>query len=358
MENLEQVDFYRNKRVFVTGHTGFKGSWLCQILLELGAEVYGYALDPEKNSLYQLSRLGDSVRSTIADIRDISSLQDAFHQARPDVVFHLAAQPLVQQGFLDPVLTYDTNVMGTVHLLDCVRHNDSVGSVVNITTDKVYRNEEWVWGYRETDALGGHDPYSSSKSCSELVTQCYQDSFFSQSHTGISSMRAGNVIGGGDFAANRIIPDCIRAALEKQPVFLRNPSATRPYQHVLEPLFAYLLVAEQQYCNPKMSGSYNVGPAKEDCINNLELVRLFCESWGEDMSWKISSNAEFFPEANLLQLDCSKMAGTFDWKPHWNVKQAVEKTVEWTKGYHNGEDVRQLMKKQMDEYRAGGNVSV
>lgn len=357
MENLERLNFYQNKRVFVTGHTGFKGSWLCQILLGLGADVYGYALEPETDSLFQLCQLQDSVHSTIADVRDESALQTAFQQANPDVVFHLAAQPLVQQGYRNPAVTYDTNVMGTVHLLDCVRQSGNVGSVVNVTTDKVYRNEEWFWGYRETDELGGHDPYSNSKSCSELVTHCYQASFFSETDIGVSTMRAGNVIGGGDFAPNRIVPDCIRAALAGQSVFLRNPSSTRPYQHVLEPLFAYLLVAQQQYHNPQVAGSYNVGPREEDCISTLELVQLFCESWGQNMGWEIASNAEFFPEARLLRLDCSKINAVFDWKPRWTVQQAVEKTVEWAKGHRDGKDVVQLMKQQIDEYRTGGDFS-
>ena len=355
MEDLELINFYKNKRVFVTGHTGFKGSWLCQILLGMGAEVYGYALEPEENGLFQLCKLKDSVYSTIADIRDESALQTAFQKAHPDVVFHLAAQPLVQKGFRNPALTYDTNVMGTVHLLDCVRGSDCVGSVVNVTTDKVYRNEEWVWGYRETDALGGHDPYSSSKSCSELVTHCYQASFFSQSNVGISTMRAGNVIGGGDFAQNRIVPDCIRAALAGQPVLLRNPSATRPYQHVMEPLAAYLMVAQRQYRNPSVAGSYNVGPRDEDCISNLELVQMFCESWGESMGWEISPNAEFFPEARLLRLDCSKIDAAFAWKPCWNVRQAVQKTVEWAKGCRDGKEAARLIEQQIAEYRAGGD---
>lgn len=354
MENVEELKFYCNKHVFVTGHTGFKGAWLCRILLALGAKVYGYSLAPEKNSLFELCHVKDAVSSVFGDIRDEAALQAAFDKAKPDIVLHLAAQPLVQEGYQNPAITYDTNVMGTVRLLDCVRRSGSVGSVINVTTDKVYRNEEWCWGYRETDVLDGHDPYSNSKSCSELVTHCYQSSFFSQTDVGISTMRAGNVIGGGDFACNRILPDCIRAAVERQPVFLRNPAATRPYQHVLEPLFAYLLVARRQYRTPQLAGCYNVGPEGEGCISNAELAQLFCESWGEEMSWKASPNANFFPEAGLLRLDCSKMGGVFGWRPHWEIRKAVEKTVEWAKVHREGGNILRLMDRQIDEYRLGG----
>ena len=354
MENVEGLEFYRNKHVFVTGHTGFKGAWLCRILLELGAEVYGYSLAPEENGLFELCHIKDEISSVIGDVRDEAALQAAFHRAKPDIVLHLAAQPLVQEGYQNPALTYETNVMGTVRLLDCVRRSDTVGSVVNVTTDKVYRNEEWFWGYRETDTLDGHDPYSNSKSCSELVTRCYQVSFFSQSDVGISTMRAGNVIGGGDFAPNRILPDCIRAAMEGRPVFLRNPSAARPYQHVLEPLFAYLFVAQQQYRNPQAAGCYNVGPGSEDCISNAELAQLFCESWGEEMRWKILPNAKFFPEARLLRLDCAKINGAFGWKPRWDIRKAVEKTVEWAKAHRDGGDIIRLMEGQINEYRLEG----
>ncbi len=355
MEDLEIREFYRNKRVFVTGHTGFKGAWLCQILLNLGAEVYGYALAPEKDSLFALCNMKDSLRSVIGDIRDEGALQLAFRQANPDIVLHLAAQPLVQEGYQNPALTYDTNVMGTVRLLDCARQNDTVGSVVNVTTDKVYQNEEWAWGYRETDVLNGHDPYSNSKSCSELVTHCYRVSFFAQSDVGISTMRAGNVIGGGDFAPNRLVPDCVRAAMKGKPVFLRNPFSVRPYQHVLEPLFAYLLVAQEQYRTPQAAGCYNVGPGREDCISNGELARLFCESWGEGMSWSAASNEEFFPEANLLRLDCAKISAIFGWKPRWDVRKAVEQTVEWAKTHRDGGDILRLMEQQIDEYERGGS---
>ncbi|MEL7609232.1 MAG: CDP-glucose 4,6-dehydratase [Bacillota bacterium] len=357
VEDLGMTEFYRGKRVFVTGHTGFKGAWLCKILLCLGAEVTGYALAPEEESLYDLCGVARDIRSVIGDIRDTDTLGAAFLKARPDIVLHLAAQPLVMEGYRDPAQTYAVNVMGTVHLLDCIRRSDSVGSVVNVTTDKVYRNEEWPWGYRETDILDGRDPYSNSKSCSELVTHCYRDSFFSGTDVGISTLRAGNVIGGGDFAKDRLIPDCVRAALAGRHVHLRNPGATRPYQHVLEPLFAYLLAAKRQYRNPEAGDSYNVGPDEAGCVGNVELVRLFCECWGEGMSWT-AGDASGFPEANLLRLDSSKIRAKLGWRARWSIETAVEKTVEWAKARRDGGDMEMLTMRQIDEYRTGGEADV
>lgn len=358
MESLEMMEFYRGKRVFVTGHTGFKGSWLCRILLRLGAEVSGYALAPEGENLFDLSGAKPLMRSVIGDVREEESLSATFRDARPDVVLHLAAQPLVQEGYRNPAVTYETNVMGTVRVLDCVRQSESVGSLVNVTTDKVYRNEEWPWGYRETDILDGHDPYSNSKSCSELVTHSYRDSFFRGKDIGISTMRAGNVIGGGDFAENRILPDCVRAAVAKQPIFLRNPNAVRPYQHVLEPLFAYLLVAAQQYRNPEKAGAYNVGPEKEGCVSNRELAQIFCDAWGDGVKWEAPPHADRFPEANLLRLDCSKIAAEFGWQPRWGISTAVKKTVEWTREYLDGGDMGRMMERQIDEFISGGGENV
>lgn len=356
MDDMGIMKFYAGKRVLVTGHTGFKGSWLCFILLKLGAEVSGYALVPEGENLFDICGVKHEIRSIIGDIRDENTLTAAFREARPDVVLHLAAQPLVQEGYHNPALTYETNVMGTVRVLDCARRSESVGSVINVTTDKVYRNEEWVWGYRETDILAGHDPYSNSKSCSELVTQCYNDSFFAGKPIGVSTLRAGNVIGGGDFAKDRIIPDCIRAALAGRPVLLRNPGAVRPYQHVLEPLFAYLLVAEQQYRNPQKAGSYNTGPEQEGCLSNRDLVQLFCEIWGDGMHWESPVQPGYFPEANTLRLDCSKIAAAFGWQPRWGIRTAIQKTVEWTRGYKGGDNVGPIMQRQIDEFIAGGGA--
>ncbi len=252
---MTDLNFYHGKKVFVTGHTGFKGAWLCHVLRTAGAEVTGYALAPPTTpSLFDLTGLAADVRSITGDIRDLQGLRDAMNAARPDIVLHLAAQPLVREGYQSPVYTFETNVMGTVNLLECVRHCASVQSVVNVTTDKVYLNREWPWGYREHEELKGLDPYSNSKSCSELVTYSYRHSFF-EGRDGVPSLpvstaRAGNVIGGGDFAKDRIIPDCVRAAIDKKPIIVRNPYSTRPYQHVLEPLFAYLMIAQRQYENP------------------------------------------------------------------------------------------------------------
>lgn len=354
MENLELGRFYRGKRVFVTGHTGFKGSWLCRILLQLGAEVTGYALAPEGKNLFELTGVEKEMRSLTGDIRSHSDLQAAYDMARPDVVLHLAAQPLVQEGFRTPRYTYEVNVLGTVNLLECLRGEDRTVSFVNVTTDKVYSNREWCWGYRESDTLDGHDPYSNSKSCSELITGCYRHSFFSDSQVVLSTLRAGNVIGGGDFAANRLLPDCVRAVEQGKPVILRNPAATRPYQHVLEPLLAYLMVAAEQSRRPEAAGSYNVGPGEDGCVSNQTLARLFCQAWGEGAEWKAAKSADLYQEANLLRLDCSKIAARFGWKPRWTVKTAVDKTVEWAKARRDGEDIAEVMDRQLKEYLTGG----
>lgn len=274
------LEFYNGKRVFITGHTGFKGSWLCKILVNSGAVVTGYSLEPPTTpSLFEIANIGESITSIIGDIRDYNSLKKAFDEARPEIVLHLAAQPIVRESYKNPAYTYETNVMGTVNILECVRNSDCVKSFLNVTTDKVYFNKEWAWGYRENEELDGFDPYSNSKSCSELVTHSYKNSFFADGKIAISTARAGNVIGGGDFASDRIIPDCVRAASENRDIIVRNPYSTRPYQHVLEPLFAYLTITEKQYNNAKFSGWYNVGPEECDCVTTGELVDLFCDLW-------------------------------------------------------------------------------
>lgn len=345
------LSFYKGKKVFITGHTGFKGTWLCKILINAGAIVTGYALEaPTNPSLFEISGIEKDINSNIGDIRDLKNLQKAFEQASPEIVFHLAAQPLVIDSYKNPAYTYETNVMGTVNILECVRNSKTVKSFVNITTDKVYQNNEWEWGYRENDVLNGFDPYSNSKSCSELVTSSYKKSFFGENKVRISTARAGNVIGGGDFAKDRIIPDCIRAASKGENIVVRNPNSIRPYQHVLEPLFAYLLIAEKQYENELYSGSYNIGPEYVDCITTGELVTIFCNKWGENISWNTVQNENAPHEANFLKLDCSKMKTTFAWKPHWNIEKAIEKTVEFAKAYKNGEDVVGIMNKQISEY--------
>ena len=342
-----RLSFYKNKRVFLTGCTGFKGSWLCRLLTDAGAVVTGYAQTPPTNpSLFELAGLRDDICLVTGDIRDYSSLKAAFEETQPEIVFHLAAQPIVRKSYQSPVYTYETNVMGTVNLLECVRTAQApVRSVVIITTDKVYENREWPWGYRENDPLDGYDPYSNSKSCAELVTHCYQRSFLA-GKTAISTARAGNVIGGGDFAQDRIIPDCVRAAIRHESVVVRNPFSTRPYQHVLEPLYAYLMIAAEQYKDSGLAGSYNVGPEETDCLQTGTLVDLFVSCWGEGMKW-VSEYDGGPHEAGFLKLDCSRLKTVFGWKPRWNLETAVEKTVEWSKCWLSGGDVRRCMDEQI-----------
>ena len=280
------LNFYKGKKVLVTGHTGFKGSWMCKVLTNMGAEVAGYSLNPPTNpSLFEIAEIEKDIKSYIGDIRDLKKLKAVFDEFQPEIVLHLAAQPIVRDSYKDPVYTYETNVMGTVNILECVRNSESVKSFLNVTTDKVYENKEWCWGYRENEPLDGYDPYSNSKSCSELVTHSYKNSFFKDSDIAISTARAGNVIGGGDFANDRIVPDCIRAAEKKEDIIVRNPHSTRPYQHVLEPVYAYLMIAAKQYEDGKYAGYYNVGPDDVDCFTTGNLVDLFISKWGEGMKW-------------------------------------------------------------------------
>ena len=301
------LDFYRGKRVFVTGHTGFKGSWLCRILVNAGAIVTGYSLEPPTEpNLFSLAGLEGRMTSIIGDIRDMDKLLDAFNEAQPEIVFHLAAQPIVRDSYKMPRYTYETNVMGTVNVLECCRISDTVKSVLNVTTDKVYLNNEWAWGYRENEPLDGYDPYSNSKSCSELVTHSYKRSFF-DGKIAVSTARAGNVIGGGDFSNDRIIPDCVRAVKDGRVIGVRNPYSTRPYQHVLEPLFAYMMIAERQFEEMSYAGYYNVGPDDCDCVTTGELVDLFCKKWGEGAKWENRAEENAPHEANFLKLDCSKL---------------------------------------------------
>lgn len=341
------VEFYRGKHIFLTGCTGFKGSWLCRLLTNAGAVVTGYAQTPPTDpSLFELAGLRDDIRLVTGDIRDYPSLKAAFEETRPEIVFHLAAQPIVRESYQSPVYTYETNVMGTVNLLECVRTAQApVRSVVIITTDKVYENREWPWGYRENDPLDGYDPYSNSKSCAELVTHGYQRSFLA-GKTAVSTARAGNVIGGGDFAQDRIIPDCVRAAIRHESVVVRNPFSTRPYQHVLEPLYAYLMIAAGQYKDSGLAGSYNVGPEESDCLQTGTLVDLFVSCWGEGMKW-VSEYDGGPHEAGFLKLDCSRLKTVFGWKPRWDLETAVKKTVEWSKCWLSGGDVRRCMDEQI-----------
>lgn len=344
------LGFYKDKKIFVTGHTGFKGAWLCKILSGVGAKVTGYGLEPSTDpSLFQLAGIEQDVDSIIGDIRDRKKLITEFNTVQPEIVLHLAAQPIVRNSYRNPAYTYETNVMGTVNILECVRQSSSVKSFLNVTTDKVYKNNEWEWGYRESDELDGYDPYSNSKSCSELVTHSYQRSFFQDSDIGISTVRAGNVIGGGDFSEDRIIPDCIKAVMGGREIIVRNPGSIRPYQHVLEPLYAYLMVAGMQYQEKQYAGRYNIGPDDEGCCRTGELVDLFCKEWGEGAKW-VDRQEPGPHEAGLLKLDCSKLKSTFGWYPHWNIQTAVEKTVEWSKCWINGGDLRKCMENQIANF--------
>lgn len=342
--------FWNGRKVFITGHTGFKGTWLAFILKLFGADVTGFALEPPTHpNLFSLIKLEKIIRSVKGDIRNFNILKEVFDECRPEVVFHLAAQPIVIEGYKNPMATYETNVMGTVNILECIRQNSCVKSFLNITTDKVYHNNEWPWGYRENDTLNGLDPYSNSKSCSEIITACYCRSFFSNGKVAISTARAGNVIGGGDFADFRIIPDCVRAALENKKIFVRNSNSVRPYQHVLDPLFAYIMIAEKQCFAKKVSGCYNVGPNENDCVTTGELVEIFCKAWGGGLSWE-NLSANLPKEANFLKLDCSKIKATFGWSPRWDIFSAVEKTVDWTKIYQKNGNLAECMEKQLKEF--------
>ncbi len=346
------ADFYAGKRVLITGHTGFKGSWLCEVLTKFGATVTGYSLEaPTNPSLFELANIGENVTSVIGDIRDLNKLKSVFYEYNPEIVFHLAAQPIVCKGYKDPVSTYEINVMGTVNILECVRNFGSVRSFLNVTTDKVYLNREWEYGYRENEELCGLDPYSNSKSCSELVTFSYKNSFYTDGKTPISTARAGNVIGGGDFAADRIIPDCVRAAEKHNDIIVRNPYSIRPYQHVLEPLFAYLLIAAKQYEDISFADCYNVGPDGCGCCETSKLVNLFVSKWG-GLKW-ISKSDKTFHEANFLKLDNSKIKMRLGWKPTWDLNTTMDKIVEWSRIYINGasaDELRNCMNKQINEF--------
>lgn len=350
------LSFYQGKRVFVTGHTGFKGTWLCKMLVQAGARVTGYALEPPTEpSLFELSGVEKEITSVIGDIRDFDMLKHAFDMAEPEVVLHLAAQPLVRESYRTPRSTYETNVMGTVNILECVRQSSSVRSFLNVTTDKVYRNREWEWGYRENEELDGYDPYSNSKSCSELVTHSYKNSFFSGEKAevpAVSTARAGNVIGGGDFAEDRIIPDCVRAVVSGKPLVVRNPYSTRPFQHVLEPLYAYLMIAAEQYGDRNLAGWYNVGPEEDDCYTTGNLVELFADNWG-GMNWEIQYDGGPH-EAAFLKLDCSKLKKTFGWQPRWNLEMAVKMTVEWTRCWLEQGDIKECMSRQIALFQENG----
>lgn len=333
------MGFYRGKKILITGSTGFKGTWLSKILLNLGAEVTGYSLEPPtEENLYSILRMEHFMETVNGDVRDYGTLENTVRRCRPEIVIHLAAQPLVKESYRRVRETYETNVMGTVNILESVRKTGCVRSFLNVTTDKVYDNKEWCWGYRETDLLDGYDPYSNSKSCSELVTHSFRRSFLEESGTAVSTARAGNVIGGGDFAKDRIVPDCVAAARAGKKIEVRNPYSIRPYQHVLEALFAYLLIIEKQYDDICMQGEYNVGPAEESCISTGELATIFCENWGEGLSWEYWGGENPVHEASFLKLDCSKIKGTLNWNNTWDIRESIKRTVEWTKVWRDAPD--------------------
>lgn len=376
------ISFYKNKRVLITGHTGFKGSWMCEALVKAGANVTGYSLEaPTNPSLFHLLNLDNAIAehidideaknawsagnvyTVIGDVRDLTKLRKVFEAVKPEIIIHMAAQPIVRESYKNPVYTYETNVMGTVNIMECVRLFDCVRSVVNVTTDKVYLNREWQWGYRENEELNGYDPYSNSKSCSELVTSSYKNSFFSEMikagrELAVTTMRAGNVIGGGDFATDRIIPDCIRAIEKNEDIKIRNRFSTRPYQHVLEPVAVYLMVAMKQYEDITLADSYNVGPDDVDCFTSERIVSLFCDKWNKaiegttlnSLNWQDMTEADAPHEANLLKLDCTKLKNTFDWSPVWNLPEVIDAIVEWNKEYLLGNNIKAITDKQIEGF--------
>lgn len=349
--------FYKGKKVLVTGHTGFKGSYLCRILEKAGAETVGYALlPPTEPNLFSLAHIEDDMDSLYGDVKDAGYLAEVVKEIRPDIIFHLAAQPLVRYSYMEPRLTFETNIMGTVNLLEAVKKAGSVKSLVNVTTDKVYQNDETRRAFSETDPLNGFDPYSNSKSCSDLITQSYRRSFFENEGCAISTARAGNVIGGGDFAEDRLIPDCVKAASDGQKILIRHPSSVRPFQHVLEPLSAYLLIAQKQAENRNLAGEYNVGPDRHDCVTTGTLADLFVKAWNEKNAGDLpvagwtAGNEEGPHEAGCLQLDSSKIEKELGWKPKWDIKKAVEETVAWEKVRISGGDVVRYMDDEIGEY--------
>jgi CDP-glucose 4,6-dehydratase len=350
-------DFYKNKKVFLTGHTGFKGSWLSMWLSTLGAKVTGYALTPPtKPSLFEICNIDSLITSVIGDVRDLDKISQAMLAAQPDIVIHMAAQPLVRDSYKIPVETYATNVMGTVHVLESVRKCPTVKSVINVTTDKCYENKEWPWGYRENEPMGGYDPYSNSKGCSELVTSAYRASFFNQneygkSHTvALASARAGNVIGGGDWATDRLIPDIIRSFQNNEKALIRSPHAIRPWQHVLEPLSGYLLLAKKLFEDgPRFAEGWNFGPDDSDAKPVSWIVERMCEQWGNGASFEIDKNPQPH-EASYLKLDCSKAKSLLGWTPRWNLEMTINKIIEWTKAYCEDTNLRNICLSQINAY--------
>ena len=349
-------DFYKDKKVLITGHTGFKGSWLTLWLLKMGARVAGYSLEPNTDpSIFRILKLEQEIDHTIADIRDAEALQKAFARFKPEIVFHLAAQPLVRYSYYHPKETYETNVIGTVNILDAARATESVKSIVCITSDKCYENREWVFGYRENDPMGGYDPYSASKGCAELVIASYRNTYFNPQkygpdhHTALASARAGNVIGGGDWSADRLVPDCVRYIVKNEEIILRNPDAVRPWQHVLEPLYGYLVLAKKNTEDPvRYCEAWNFGPNDSDIIPVKYLVAKVIECWGKG-SYKIIKDDKIH-EANLLKLDTSKARSFLKWRPLFDFNKAIELTVSWYGSYYGKRDMIEISQTQIDEY--------
>lgn len=355
-------NFFRGKKLFITGHSGFKGSWLCQWLHALGAEVTGYALEPPTEpSLFELCRIEKIIRHVTGDIRDLGLLQKTMQEAAPEIVIHMAAQPLVRDSYKYPHETYEINVMGTVNLLEAVRSCPGVRAVINVTTDKCYENREWVWGYRENEPMGGYDPYSNSKACSELVTAAYRNSFFNpekytEHGVAVASARAGNVIGGGDWAADRLISDCIRALLDNKKIIIRNPNAIRPWQYVLEPLAGYLLLAARLYEEgAAFAEGWNFGPPDTEALTVEEVVKKIIRFWGRG-EFTVSpppplpGSSSVPHEATYLKLDCAKAHTRLGWQTRWSLDQALDKIVDWTQAYRNGDDMRDVCLRQISEY--------
>lgn len=353
VSNVDPI-FWKGKKVFLTGHTGFKGSWISFWLASMGARVTGYSLAPNTTpNLFDVLKIETIIeRSHIFDIRDLSVLQRAMAVARPDVVIHMAAQPLVRYSYVNPVETYATNVMGTVHLLESIRSLDCVRSTVVVTTDKCYENKEWIWGYRENEPMGGFDPYSNSKGCAELVTSAYRNSYFSSPNSlnHVASARAGNVIGGGDWSEDRLIPDAIKAFELGNPLMIRNPLATRPWQHVLEPLSGYLILAQALYeKGSAFASGWNFGPRDEDNRPVQEVVDLLISDWGDTARWESEGSAQPH-EANLLKLDCSKAHTQLGWIPKWALETAIQKIVQWQKAFQAKENMQQISLTHINHY--------
>lgn len=349
-------EIFSNRRVFITGHTGFKGSWICLLLNQWGADVYGYALEPPTNpSMFNEAKIGELMTSNIGDIRDYNNLLKVMQQVQPEIVIHMAAQPLVRESYRMPIETYSINVMGTVHLLEACRNTKSVNTIVNVTTDKCYENREWLWGYRENEPMGGYDPYSNSKGCSELVTSSFRNSYFNplkyaEHGVALASARAGNVIGGGDWADDRLIPDFIRAISKGEEVKIRSPYAIRPWQHVLEPLTGYLTLAAKLYTDGNdYAQGWNFGPDDQDAKNVEWITKTICELWGEGASFSIDTKLQPH-EANYLKLDCSKAKAELNWFPKWNIETTLKSIVDWNKAFINGENIREITNNQIKQY--------